>query len=427
MNLWNLTLAVPLGALPAEMQLMDALAQIGARLIRAGRFVPVATIEAASGADVLRLLRVDGVVTIERDSAAQAQPVRVRAALNPDYSWPIELIGGVSAHERTQGGGIIVAVLDTGIDLSHREFAGAAILGAESALEGKDPSDLANHGTTVCGIMVAQGVQMLGICPAAGLYSISVLAANGLGAASTVIAGIDRALELGAQVINMSFRFLENARPGSVDAALEAATDAGVLLVAASGNESQREILPSPAHSPHTIAVGAIGRNGRVPGWSNSAPWPLGVDTVAPGDNVPGPVVGGGYSLLAGTSYAAPLVSGALALALAVHPEISAPGQTAMDPKFGVVLPSTVVSVRNQLLAHSHPIQDGLDIAGYGLIDAAPMASARPTEPIFQDQVNDQVNRSGAPVSVALLAAGAAVAAIYWGGEKRTRRGRRQR
>ncbi|MCJ7511184.1 MAG: S8 family serine peptidase [Dehalococcoidia bacterium] len=272
----------------------------------------------------------------------------VRAATVPDdplypahQAWYYDLINAPAGWDIERGRpAIIVAVLDTGVDLSHpdlqfkiwtnaREVVGNGIdddgNGCIDDVHGcdfvplppsSDPSDDHGHGTMVAGIVGASSNNGLGVAGTAWgvtVLPVKVLDSTGAGTASDVAQGIIYAAKSGAQVINMSM-----ARPSpshALEQAVNEAHDAfGVVLVAASGNEGQ-EGVGYPAAYPAVIAVSAFGHsdpNSRAP-FSN---WGPEVDVTAPGVDVYSTHLGGGYAMGEGTSFATAFVSGLVALLL---------------------------------------------------------------------------------------------------------------
>jgi subtilisin family serine protease len=220
-------------------------------------------------------------------------------------------------------------VLDTGIDLSHPDLA-TNIKGGYNALNPlKQPGDGNGHGTHVAGIIGAldNEIGVIGAAPAADLYAVKVLGNGGSGKLSDVIEGLEWAVAHGMQVVNMSF----GATTGneSFHNAIVAAYNAGIVLIAAAGNEGGP--VSYPAAYPEVIAVAAIDSNDAVPSWSNSGPE---IDLAAPGVNILSTYKGSTYSTLSGTSMAAPHVAGAAALVmtLPVPAVYDLDGDGAWDP-----------------------------------------------------------------------------------------------
>ena len=266
----------------------------------------------------------------------------------------------------SNGAGIGVAILDTGVDLTHQDLTGT--MNAFSAFGGSCQDD-AGHGTHVAGIASARdnGVDVIGVAPAATLYCVKVLDQAGNGTDATVIAGLDWVLSAHAsvtpaiRVVNMSL-----GRPGTVDdnpvlrdlvAALDAA---GVLVVASAGNESSADVAEQiPAAYSQVVSVAST----TAIGGSNQCRWlasPIAADTSsyfttdgagvtvsAPGEDkedvsraclitssgILSTKLGGGTTRMSGTSMSAPHVAG-----IAARHFQQAPGSTPADVRVRIAL-----------------------------------------------------------------------------------------
>lgn len=159
------------------------------------------------------------------------------------------------------GAGILVAVIDTGVDYTHPDFGGAygprnKIVGGYDFVDGDDdPKDLDGHGTHVAGIIAANG-QFKGIAPEAKILAYRVVGERGNVRTSDVVRAIDRAIRDGARVINLSL-----GSSSGIDVlrrVITSATRSGVIIVAAAGNQGPAEgTIGSPAGQYSTIAVGS--------------------------------------------------------------------------------------------------------------------------------------------------------------------------
>ena len=217
---------------------------------------------------------------------------------------------------------VTIAIIDTGVDYFHPEFAGKLLSGYDFVNLDTDPQDDHGHGTHVAGIAAAtgnNGLGLAGVAWGARLLPVKVLDRNGNGSNSTAAAGIIWATDHGAQVINLSFGG-EKASQVLSDAVQYAAAR-GVILVAAAGNTGRLGILYPARYSP-VIAVGAVDSARQRAWFSNYGP---GLDLVAPGVSIYSTIVGG-YGYKNGTSMAAPFVSGLAAilrgLPLGTSPEV---------------------------------------------------------------------------------------------------------
>ncbi|MCW3067214.1 MAG: Proprotein convertase in/kexin type 6 [Solirubrobacterales bacterium] len=264
-------------------------------------------------------------------AAAAVFPASASAAGDPlrPQQWGLDLMHVDAAHRVTEGAGVTVAIVDTGVDASHPDLAGSVIPGPDLVTGDGDPRDENGHGTAVAGVVGAHegnGIGIEGVAPASKLLAIRVLAANGSGNTGTAAAGIDAAVARGAQVINLSLGsgptvtqvLLPDDR---LTQAIERAAAAGVVIVAAAGNDAL-PLCEQPVVRQRILCVGAVGRSDTRSSYSNFG---LRVDVVAPGGDRDGPIVttvaGGGYEGWTGTSFATPMVSGvaALLVSLGLH------------------------------------------------------------------------------------------------------------
>ncbi len=215
------------------------------------------------------------------------------------------------------GKGIKVAVLDTGFDLRHPDFAGRTFKTA--SFVGQPVQDLHGHGThtvgTACGPKSPPGpIPRYGIGYLTQIFVGKVLSNSGSGTQAQVLAGMNWAIANRCTAISMSLGAQIPVQP-SYTAAGAAALAAGCLVIAASGNASARPglIRPAgaPANSPTVMSVGALDANLRVAPFSNGGK----VDIAAPGVNVlsswPRPTL---HRTISGTSMATPHVAGCAAL-----------------------------------------------------------------------------------------------------------------
>jgi subtilisin family serine protease len=262
------------------------------------------------------------VASVERDVVIRALDTIPNDALWPSQ-WGLRLIGAPRAWDATRGSdGIVVAVLDTGLDLSHPDLSGAVLRGTDVVNSDADASDDEGHGTSVAGVIAARTNNregQAGVCWACSLLPVKVMDSSGSGTSSTLAQGIVWATDHGARVINMSL-----GGPGTTSAVASAVAYAArrnVVLVAAAGNSGVSTPFYPAAYSD-VISVAATNEADARYEWSNYGDW---VKVAAPGCNV-APDRGGGYVAFCGTSSAAPIVAGIAGLALSLNP--GAPAST---------------------------------------------------------------------------------------------------
>lgn len=252
----------------------------------------------------------------------------------------------------TGGSGLIVAVIDTGIDRAHRDLAANAwinaaeqtgkagvdddkngliddVYGWDFVNNDADPADDNGHGTHVAGIIAAQGgngLDVCGVCWQAKVMALKFAGADGTGTSDNAAKAVAYAAAKGADVISCSWG--SYAPSQTLANAIQAAQSLGVVVVASAGNEGVSNAL-YPACLPGVISVGAIDSKDKMASFSNYGGW---VSLAAPGVDILS-LRGTGTSLglvqdayttvASGTSMACPFVSGAAALVLSRRPTLT--------------------------------------------------------------------------------------------------------
>jgi subtilisin family serine protease len=346
--------ALVLAGLPAPVPLVVPALATDAGLVRL--IAPHGASAPVPGARVVREL-IDGRVAIDvpagRAADAYAElvrrhgPARVVAdtllSIAADHvpsdplwteMWGAQRIGmsaawGVSLGSPT----IVIAILDTGVTAT-ADLADAVLPGTDIVNGDDDASDDEGHGTEVAQVAAGRidnGIGGAGICPRCSILPVKVAGPDGKAWVSDADAGIVWAVDHGATVINMSFGSTRS--EGVHDDAVAYARAAGVSVVAAAGNAGDTT-AEYPANAAGVLSVAATGPTDAVETWSTHGEW---VDLAAPGEASVLDLQGRA-EIVGGTSYAAPVVAGALGLLAAV-----APSSTMVDRERA--LTSTAVAI----------------------------------------------------------------------------------
>lgn len=230
------------------------------------------------------------------------------------YGWGISAFDLPSVWSKTKGGGVKVAVLDTGVDLDHPDLVGNLLPGYNFISPGKEPWDDNSHGTHVAGIIAASNneIGMVGVAPEAKIVPVKVLNGGGNGNLVDVAKGIRWAVdEAKVDLICMS---LGSPNPvQEVRKAIQYALSKKVVCFVAAGNAGVTKQIYYPANYPETIAIGSIDENLSRSSFSNTGD---NLDFMAPGGKIFSTVPDNWYAVLSGTSMAAPFATGVAALAL---------------------------------------------------------------------------------------------------------------
>lgn len=322
--------------------------------------------------------------------------------------WGPQQVRAPQAWATSTGSGEVIAVVDSGVDLSHPDLAGklvggATFVGCANAScgngdwkSGKDAGAPDGHGTHVAGIAAAatnNGTGIAGVAPDAKIMPVKVLGENG-GSFAEIAAGIRFAADNGADVINMSLGALPGVQALEITGLIRDARDAiayangkGVVVVAAAGNETA-PLCASPAFNNGALCVTATDRNEAKAWYSNlgvkpdlrAVAAPGGQGALFCGEDILSTVPAGtesscgratpGYDAYAGTSMAAPHVAGVAAL-------LTAQGRT--NTQTYDVLTSTARMPATGVRGVYDPVY------GYGIVDAqaavaAPGAAATATD-----------------------------------------------
>ena len=231
-----------------------------------------------------------------------------------DYAWHLGKIEATSAWETCMGDGVVVAVLDTGVDEDHPDLFSQTVPGWNTYDDNDDTSDVYGHGTKVAGVIAASsdnGIGVTSIAWDALIMPIRISRPDGYAYISNIAEGITWAADNGAQVANISYDV--SASLTIQDAAAYMQERGGVVVVAAGNTGEYRSTEPSLA----LISVGATSNTDIRAGFSSYGEY---LDLVAPGVVIYTTQRGGGYSGSSGSSFSSPVVAAVAALMISVNP-----------------------------------------------------------------------------------------------------------
>ncbi|MDA0698596.1 MAG: S8 family serine peptidase, partial [Chloroflexi bacterium] len=382
------------------------------------------------GADRLDFSSASNAVTITA-AAAQATALSASASSTPNdaylnlaadnvaFQYGPNAIQASQAWALTSSGsaGVVIAIVDSGVQLTHQDLTGkiyraadGSVIGYDFVNEDNDAADDNGHGTHVAGIAAAatgNSLGVAGIAPNARIMPVKVLGADGAGTLANIARGIRWAADNGARVINLSL----GATSGSADlqAAIDYAYFMGATIVAAAGNNGNAGLVDFPAAYRNVISVGATNSSNALSSDSSTAvngsmavkpEGHQGVDLVAPGVGIVSTYLGNvanptsRYVLLDGTSQAAPYVSGVAAL-------LAGMAQFDTPEKIRAALLNTALDLGTA----------GRDSSfGYGLVQAAAAvqyaAPAGALAPLSATQGSSSLSYTGNSIETVIAGAG---------------------
>ena len=240
---------------------------------------------------------------------------------DPQYAsaWHLPKIQAPTAWDNSQGAGVTVAILDSGVDATHPDLAGQVIAGWNSADSTTNTSDISGHGTKVAGSAAAtanNGIGVAGVAGAARIMPVRVTnSSDGSAYFSAIASGLTWAADHGAQVANISYDMLTTS--SSVSSAAQYMNSKGGVVVVAAGNTGTDR---GYSDSPYMISVSATDSGDVKASWSSFG---YHVDVAAPGVGIWTTTNGGGYGAVNGTSFASPVTAGVVALMKAANPSLS--------------------------------------------------------------------------------------------------------
>lgn len=315
-----------------------------------------------------------------------------------DQQWQLGVLRMDKAWKHSTGAGQVVAVIDSGVDAKHPDLRGQVLRGADFSDGSTDGrTDPVGHGTTVASLIAgnADGRGVVGVAPDAKILPIRVLdEQNEYDSGDQIAQAVRWAVDHGADVINLSLGSSQTST--RLSAALRYAMNHDVVVVACTGNLANDEgtQMWHPAREPGVVAVAGVTK--RTEAWSGSL---VGEQTAlsAPATDIVGAHAGGTYWRVQGTSFAAPMVSGAAALVRAKFPELNAAnviqrlvttswdlGPAGRDSRFGygLVNPTRALTAEVPRVSSNPLLASGKSRAGGEVLraeqDAEPRTPGKP-------------------------------------------------
>lgn len=296
--------------------------------------------------------------------------------------WVLDAINAQQAWQATQGQGVEVALIDSGVNVDVSDLAGSVTEGPDLTRVGTSPSNTSwgVHGTWMASLIAGHGHAdgssgIIGVAPRAKIFSIRVVTDQGdpgfrryerekdASVQRALAKAIHDAIRRRSQVISMSLGYGAPSLP--VREALQLALDKGIVVVASSGNSGDAPSARRHGHAPYSfpadypgvLGVGAVAQDGHPAGFSSDN---LSVEVAAPGVRVPAQGRDGQYWLVSGTSPACALTAGVAALIKSKYPRLA---------------PALVLQAITRTARHRPPRRYD-DTVGFGTVDAAAALTA---------------------------------------------------
>lgn len=231
--------------------------------------------------------------------------------------WELQKFNIPNLWRKSRGEGVVVAVIDTGCDLSHKDLIDNLLPGKNFVNQSKDPIDGAGHGTHVSSTIAASdnGFGMVGVAPATKIIPVKALGDDGSGSMNAVADSIYWAANHGdVNFITMSLGSPSPAK--AIEDAINYANSKGCIVFCAAGNSGENSSIMYPAKYPNTISIGAIDENMNRTSFTCSGE---DLDFLAPGHNIIGCVPGNRYASMSGTSMSNPFAVGCASLLLSYN------------------------------------------------------------------------------------------------------------
>ena len=270
-----------------------------------------------------------GVFAAQANTVLRRQGLASACADPPDATTADRLVNGVQASAVVAPPTTTpIAILDTGVASDTVGLKGRVLPGFNAVNKSTDTSDVDGHGTEVAAVAASADGRFRGVSPTSPILPITIYNISSETTVDWVVAGIQKAVEMGSKVINISSSNpasqVDSKQQGVLDQAITTAFDQGSIVVVAAGNEGKNNPTV-PGSMTKVLNVGSSSAEGTRDAFSNYGPW---LDLMSPGANliVPAPpqVCTTNYGTASGTSFSSPAVAGAAALINAARPELTA-------------------------------------------------------------------------------------------------------
>ncbi len=229
--------------------------------------------------------------------------------------WHLPKINSPQAWDDSQGAGITIAILDSGVDSNHPDLAAKMVSGWNFYGNNSNTSDVYGHGTKVAGAAAAATDNSTGVASVAGqskIMPIRITDTSGWATLSGIAQGLTWAADRGARVANISFLGVTSS--SSARSSAQYMKNKGGLVVVSGGNTGR---LESYTTTTAMIPVAATGTNDNRTSWSSYGNY---ISLAAPGAGIWSTTNGGGYGAVSGTSFSSPVTAGVIALMMAANP-----------------------------------------------------------------------------------------------------------
>ena len=277
---------------------------------------PAEIIPALAAFQLVAVAQPNYVYTLQQQPSNPVPASRGDATQGDPAQYMLEKLKISDVHRMVRGTNVPIAVIDSEIDVTHPDLEGVVTKRFDAV---GAPENSHAHGTGMAGAIAAHR-RLLGTAPAARLLAVHAFSTTAATADSTtfnILKGVNWSVQEGARIINMSFA---GPRDPSLERALKAAYDKGIVLIAAGGNAGPKSPPLFPGAIPFVIAVTATDVEDKLFTAANRGKY---ISVAAPGVDILVPAPEGGYQITTGTSVAAAEVSGIVALLLERNPKLT--------------------------------------------------------------------------------------------------------